>query len=28
MSNVMADYTKNKRIQMNKKSAEPEIPGT
>jgi len=28
MSNVMADYKKNKRIQMNKKSAGPEIPGT
>ena len=28
MSNIMADYTKNKRIQMSKKSAGPEIPGT
>jgi peptidyl-prolyl cis-trans isomerase D len=28
MSNTLADYTKNKRIQMSKKSAEPEIPGT
>jgi len=28
MSNIMADYTKNKRIQMSKKSEGPEIPGT